>query len=57
MTIFFGINLISSFFKDGETESLLFMEINIWYYRLFWLGATIFVLSNYLYSKKLEKKE
>lgn len=48
--------VINSFFTDKETDEILWMEMNIWYYRLFWAGSAILMIVNYFALRKAEKK-
>lgn len=49
-------NVIGSFFTNKETDQFLWIEMNIWYYRLIWAFAAFFILANYVVLRKAEKK-
>lgn len=46
------VNIIYSFMKVSDTEHFFGIEINIWVYRLIWLGLGALSLLNYLKLKK-----
>ena len=48
--------VINSFFGEKEIDNILWIEMNIWYYRLIWTGAAILMIVNYFSLKKAEKK-
>jgi Mg2+ and Co2+ transporter CorA len=50
------LNVISSFFGNQETDKVLWIEMNIWYYRLIWSILTIGIFYDYYKWKKLEKE-
>ncbi len=46
----------SLIFDDSPTVEYLFMEINIWVFRLFWTIISIFLISQCFIPEKSEKK-
>lgn len=48
-------NVIYSFFGNDTTGKIFTFEMNIWIYRLIWLGAAVGFLLEYLKILKQEK--
>jgi lipopolysaccharide export LptBFGC system permease protein LptF len=46
----------SLLFDDSPTVDYLFMELNIWVFRLFWTIVSIFLISQYFIKDKSEKE-
>ena len=48
--------VINSFFTDKTTDEILFIELNIWFYRLIWGVMSVLLLANYYALRKADKK-
>ncbi|MDA9089497.1 hypothetical protein [Maribacter arcticus] len=46
------ITIVNSFFTMGDTRPFFGFEMNIWVYRLIWLGLFSIILKGYLKESK-----
>jgi len=46
------ITIVNSFFRIGDTRQFFGFEMNIWVYRLIWLGLFSIILKGYLKESK-----
>lgn len=46
------ITIVNSFFTIGDTRPFFGFEMNIWVYRLIWLGLFSIILKGYLKESK-----
>ena len=52
-----AINVIYSFFGNNETGTIFSFELNIWLYRLVWVGVTFGFFLEYSKILKREKNQ
>ena len=50
------INVFDSFFGGDQTDNILWIEVDIWIYRLFWAIISIVLLFDFFQRKKAEKE-